>query len=204
MKVENVNEWIYYFFIKDEEAFDVLSQHYKPMMLSVCRQVCGNEYLEWQTIEDFFQLGDMILLECLLKYRFDLTTDFSLFFYVNLRNRAVDEGRYMIHSTFSPYFSAISLDQKIREDNNMYYRDIVENINGINEENFILTKSEVEYYMSIAKKKLKSVDYGILSMYIQGYSMKDICTKYGISRQGTYYHLKKAQSYLLSLTKSKH
>lgn len=196
MKIENINEWIYYYFIKDEEALPTLMEHFSVMVNNLYKAMVPNELMIAQEYGDYESIAYTTLIDCLHRYRFDSPSNFYTYYYMCLKRNFIDSFRVLKRLFPSDIFT-ISFDMKIREDNNMYYHDLYSN-NGITSDQYVIEKCETEYWLNRANKELRPMDYEILKMKHDGYTVRDICLKYGVSKQFVYYRLKKIRNWFTS------
>lgn len=198
MKIENVNEWIYYYHIKDEEALPTLIEHFKPMVQSMIKSMyASNEFMKSMQ-EEYESLANETLVNCLESYRFNSSSPFYMYYYMCLKRNYIDELRYNQHASFPANISTISLDMHIKENSNMYYLDVISDPFTLQEDKFVLSKCQRDHLLTCAKKEMSQMDYSILKLRHEGYSVTDIAQIYGVSKQFVYYRLKKIRNWFTS------
>ncbi len=201
MEIENINEWIYYYHNKDEEALPTLIEYFHPMVISLYNLMASsNEYVNIEK-DEFDSIAHVTLVTCLENYRYFSSSPFYIYYYVCLKRKFIDALRLTMHGSFPSYVACISLDAKVYKDdtdNRLYYRDIVYNPYTIQEEAFVLGKCQKDYLLNCAQNEMSEMDYEILKLRHEGYTVQFIAEKFGVSKQVVYYRIKKIRNWFTS------
>lgn len=178
MNEANINEFIYLYFLKDEEAIQLIIDYYRPIVLKMIRskQAFSSKNDGW--MEDRLALADTVLLECLNSYRIDQKASFTTFYKQVLGNRLIDEGKYDVRHQIKYHYDILPLDQHVKEGETIRYIDAVPDPKTQNnyslELNAILEAIENEDLFTEVEAK-------VLKMRMEGYTQSDIAQEIGKS-----------------------
>ena len=86
----NINEWIYYYFIKDEDSLPFLIEYYRPAVTKLFYEKFSYTFKNYYTIDEYYSISDCTLIDCLSNYRFDYHNSFTKFYLHVLQNRMID------------------------------------------------------------------------------------------------------------------
>lgn len=178
MSEGNINEFIYLYFLKDEEAIQLIIDYYRPLVMKLIRskQAFSSKNDGW--LEDRLALADTVLLECLHSYRIDQKASFTTFYKQVLSNRLIDEGKYDVRHQIKYHYDILPLDQHIKEDEAIRYIDAIPDPKTRN--NYSLELNEI--LDAIENKDLfTEVEATALKLRMEGYTQGDIAKKIGKS-----------------------
>lgn len=85
---ENINELIYLYHLKDEEALRLLIRHFRPMVTKIIQYHTLSQNV--QDRADFYANADISLVLCLDRYRQEVHPNFSTYYYTVIHNSTVD------------------------------------------------------------------------------------------------------------------
>ena len=198
----NVNEWIYYYFSKNEQALPTLIEHFRPMAISISKKKLCVSYFEYYTMDDYFAMVDTVLVECLESYRYDFNLSFVRLYYRAINNRIIDMLRKFYRYYYETYFCGLNFDSRIDEDDD-FLIDKVYNSSHIPMDQFVLETIHVEYILDLALNELSEIEYSILEYRYAGYSSQEISVKLNVSKQLVHYYLKKIRNWINHIDKDK-
>ncbi|MGM9946439.1 sigma-70 family RNA polymerase sigma factor [Floccifex sp.] len=204
MEKVNINKWIYYYFIQDEEALSFLIEYFTPMMISISHKKLDTRYFENNTMEDYLSICYCVLVECIHRYRIDKKVTFSTYLNNVLTNRIVDMSRSTNHLYNGCYPQFLPLNAKINEDSQRYtFEEIIQDQRKCSLHSYVTGKIALEDIMEKAKNELPEIEQKILVYRYLEYSNTDISEILSISRQSIQYRMKKIQKWLNKIDKNK-
>ncbi|MDO4465765.1 MAG: hypothetical protein Q4C49_02015 [Bacillota bacterium] len=165
----NVNEFIYLYFLKDEDAFLNLYQYYYPLIVSTISRTMADMY---HMKDEMLEIAQQVLYECLEKCRVDRHWYFSSFYKRCLQNRLLDFYKYEIIRDYSLKYETIPLDSKVKEDSNTYRYELIPDSHVLHEH--IMLKLETERLDSLARYEFSYLELHVLSLKRLGMKNSEI------------------------------
>lgn len=197
----NINEWIYYYFIKDEDSLPFLIEYYRPAVTKLFYEKFSYTFKNYYTIDEYYSISDCTLIDCLSNYRFDYHNSFTKFYLHVLQNRMIDLFRTFSKKTF-PYANlTVSLDSKIKEDSDEEYGNIISNPYACLVHDYVMGKIQKENIFEKAKKELNELDYTIFILKQQNVRVSQIAQNLSLSQAAIRYHIKKIKIWLNQIDK---
>lgn len=197
----NLNEWIYYYFIKDEEALPVIIEFFRPVVKSVIQNKFSSQFALYCTQEDYFQMFDQLLVQSLESYRLDSKMGFCNYYCSVVRNRCVDIIRMISRTSSYNLAYTVSLDMAINETHHTTYGEIISDSDDCSLHDYVVGSITCEQIFEKAQNELKPLDYEILKAKWQGDNCQEIAKQVHLSRQGVQYRIKKIRKWLLKIDK---
>lgn len=165
----NINEYIYLYFIKDEEAYMALYNHFYPLIVSMMSRTMADMY---HMKEEMLEISYQVLYECLEKCRVDRYWYFTSYFKKCLFNRWMDFYNFEMRHDVSLKNETLSLDTKIKEHSNTYHYDLI--TDGHIVHNQVMMKLERERLDALAQREFSYLELHILSLKRMGMKNTEI------------------------------
>ncbi|MCF0106818.1 MAG: hypothetical protein HUJ53_08660 [Holdemanella sp.] len=193
----NIYEYIYYYFLMDEEALSILIAYFRPIVHNV---INGTALENFEDVEEyeFLSLADVTLVNCIHSYRINQKAHFITYYKKAVQNQLYTFIRKLCHYSYP----AVSMDAKISEHTRYQYVDILGYPSTLDTHAHVLLKMEVEAYEKVVQRQLKSIDYDIFTLLKENYSNREIAKTLHISDSKVRYEIKKIQKLLLSIDKA--
>lgn len=192
----NINEYIYLFFQKDEEALPILIEYFRPMLSAICSSRGIHDHSNIVSRSDIFSEADALLIKCLYQYRPDMTMGFSSYYRHSVRNLITDLYRYWSRHAIDYMNDTISLDSRISDQHNHYLGDFTE-ASDYDVHHEVMVKLEWERCISKASCLLSPVENEILARKIEGWTSAEISQALGITMKKVQYTLRKVKKFHL-------
>lgn len=176
---DNINELIYRYFQKDEEALAELIAMLRPGVMNVYQKKMEYKKTEPVYREEFLSMADLLLVDCLEKYRYDHKVSFLTFYLRALHNRLIDAGRTAFRN--DPLLTQghiVYLDRRPGEDASVSMQDLIEDRSASSGR---LITSKISLEMALEKIDLKPLQKQAVQMYLDGYSQREIARHCGCS-----------------------
>lgn len=195
----NEHEYLYLIRMNDMQAMYDLIQYFRPMVT----QMWADSFLyKTKNIicekEEFYSFADYLLYQCVYIYRNDTKITFRYYYRKCLKNKSFDIiRRYMRKSCYDGmYFK--SLDQKIKEDSKLYYRDMC-CVSGINVNEQIVKKTQLEYIKKEIAKQFGADALEIFELRLEGYTLDFISEHCYLSRSSVRNLLQKIKNWIAAI-----
>ena len=187
---ENIYEYIYLFFCKDQEALHSLIQLMRPTTSYIIRQK-GMYYLRQDHIlMDYYSLADHLLYECLLRCQTDRYQTFTAFYKRSLAHRIIDYNRMYKNHCVEANVPTLHLDQYVRE----YAHSLVADHQDVHKQTmaWIHWESIEEQLQRVFSKQ----EIRIFQLKQNGYSAAEIAETYQMSIRKVRYILTKMKKWI--------
>ena len=195
---KNINLYIYLFFLKDEEAFPILKEIFKPLIYHTIGafQVHSTDCLWNQS--DFFLVADMVLLKCLYYFRIHTRFSFASFYKYSLNNKIRDICRTNRRKSFPWDVEIVHLDYLVSEERSQYA------VEKIAAQKFSLHETVVNklLYDEMIQKLFLELDENakkVLELWLQVYKRKEICRILNLRVYEVNSVLEKVKNYRVSI-----
>lgn len=196
MEKFNVNEWIYYFFNKDEDALKELIAYYRPLVVGILDKKVVNFRDDPIRYYDCLSRADTLLVECMYRFHLGVEGSFTTFYRqcfinetINIIKMNVREYRHQIRF--------VSLESQINENIHRYNSDVIpDNRCDVHDE--VITKLMVEKAMQSAHGDLSEIDLEIMYLRRKGFSNKEIGRILNKSKSYVTYHINKMKKYFMN------
>ena len=169
----NINELIYLFHMNDEQALSDLVDAFRPMVkkLFSLQPVWRPEH----DLVDFQAEANIILLKCLNRYRQDLPTPFSTFYYSSLRHYSLDEAKWILRRF---RWDNVSLDWT-DENGEMCLSERIGDMRSLTEKR-VMCRCVMEDVEDLAEKLYKPQEREVIRLHMAEYSNVEIARKLDI------------------------
>lgn len=192
----NINEYIYLFFQKDEEAIQLLIDYFRPMLGAICTAKGIRDNTNIVSRADIFSEADALLIKCLYQYRPDMAMGFNTYYRHSVSNLITDLFRYWSRHAIDYMNDTISLDSRISEAHDHYLGDFTEVLDyDVHHE--VMIKLEWERCLSKASTLLSPIERTILDKKIAGWSSAEIAESYGVTMKKVQYTMRKVKKFHL-------
>ena len=155
------NQLISRFRVGDKTACDELLNKYKPVVLRVARRF----FLSGGDTEDLVQEGMCGLYSAMQNFE---EGDFPSYAYACIRNRIADAVRHSASGKNFALNSSLPID---------FSPDIPSR--GDNPEDKLIDSESRTELSSLMREHLSSLEYKVMSMYVDGASMSEMCSALG-------------------------
>ncbi|WP_276926635.1 RNA polymerase sigma factor [Faecalibaculum rodentium] len=182
----NINELIYLYHLRDPEALALLIEAYHPLTASL--QSLTPPDME---PEDYRQVADSVLVECLNSWRQDLNLSFSTYYKSVLVNRIRTLGRKWARKQPDPGATFVSLDDVLPDGDRSVHEAIEDP--RVNVARQVQARYQLDaLYRSVCKDRGAQAAR-VLSMRSMEYTLKEICERTGLSIGRVRYILRDAE-----------
>ena len=195
--MKNINELIYLFFLQDEEALEMLIDHYRPMIRAIISTRIQSRKVDSLVIKEYLSWADTLLIECLYRYRFDIQKDFTSLYRCSFKNRSLDLTKRNARKSFSYYSTPISMDQKVCEEESIYIRDTIP-AKKMDVPKITYSLIQLQHIEEVLEKEFTKEEAQIFHFKKEGYSNKDIADMLHISASKVRYVLLKIKKWCIS------
>lgn len=194
-------ELLYYIFQNDEEALDMLiNKHEKNIFFCVKKTLEKYNY-SCTTSDEFgeiLHLGKLEFYQSIYRYCDDGRCSFLVFSQKCIEMAVRKYIRHRRGLTTYHFSNALSLDKQIKENEGIYYVDMVQDRRHDYEGDAITKWYHKENLMQFLEDHLKENEYEIVKLKLEGYSQIEISEMLLISRKRVYYVCNKMRKLLLS------
>lgn len=194
-------ELLYYIYQKDEEALQMLmKKHEKEIYFTVKRvmEKCSYDCETSDEMDEMIHLGDLEFFRAIYKYCDDGRCSFGVFAQkcVEMEIRKyIRHRRGIINYQMS---KAFRLDQKVKEEEGMYYVDSLANDHCEFEGETILKWYHEKNLLGFLSSELKESEFIIAKMKLEGYNQTEISRILLVNNKRVSYVCKKMRKLLLS------
>lgn len=179
--MENLNEWIYLYHMKDEQALLALINYFRPMVYSIFSDhyafLSGDEHLR----SDAYNQADSLLVDCLDSYNENRSPSFVTFYRRCLYYRSINIMRSICHYYYDVDCQHLPIDQKIKEDSMSSWHQLLADPNQ-NVDQRVMNDLIFDTILSMLKIK----DRKVLILRQCGFSAADIASILSISENRVY------------------
>lgn len=187
----NVNEQIYLYFCKDEDALVRLIEHYRPMVKGILRH---RSLAAREAQKDLLVQADKLLVDSLHNYRPDASTHFTTYYRTVIHHHTADHLRHELKNRMQYHFDVVPLDEMAREGRVTLQEAIPDQRQAVHE-------------LAVARATLHSIyaqcdreEQKVLDLRMKGCSYQEIGDAMGIGQRRVRYLLKRSgQRYRKSL-----
>ena len=193
----NIYEYIYYYFLMDEEVLPLLISYFRPIVYNMIKSMGLMDTPNGGNVE-LLSVADVTLINCIQSYREDQGVHFYTYYKRSIKNQYYSHYRKLYRM---PVVS-MSLDAKIHETARYEYSDICQDDTSIDLHNHVLLCLELSELEQEIQKQLKPIDCEIYNLLKQGYSYRDIADTLDIRYAKVKYHIKKIRNLLVLIDKT--
>lgn len=158
-----------------------LIQYYRPMVTEILADIFVRKT---NTIlcdrDEFYIHADLLLYRCIFEYRMDRVLTFTSFYRKCTKNKAYDILRQALRKQCYLNQVNISLDQKIKEDTNMYYNGI-QMTDSLEIHDIVIDKLMWEHIKNRISKVFGKEYIQIINLRAEGYTYQYIAKELGLS-----------------------
>lgn len=177
----NIYESIYLIQMNDFYEMNNLIQYYRPMVTEIWADIFVRKT---NTIlcdrDEFYRHADLLLYRCIFEYRMDRVLTFTSFYRKCTKNKAYDILRQALRKQCYLNQVNISLDQKIKEDTNMYYNGI-QMTDSLEIHDIVIDKLMWEHIKNRISKVFGKDYIQIINLRTEGYTYQYIAKELGLS-----------------------
>ena len=170
----NIYESIYLIQMNDFYEMNNLIQYYRPMVTEIWADIFVRKT---NTIlcdrDEFYRHADLLLYRCIFEYRMDRVLTFTSFYRKCTKNKAYDILRQALRKQCYLNQVNISLDQKIKEDTNMYYNGI-QMTDSLEIHDIVIDKLMWEHIKNRISKVFGKEYIQIINLRAEGYTYQYI------------------------------
>ena len=173
----NIYESIYMIQMNDFYELKNLIQYYRPMVTEIWADIFVRKtYNIVCDKEEFYRHADYTLYCCIFEYRMNNQAKFSSYYRRCLKNKAYDILRHYLRTEHA----AISFDQKIKEDTQMYYSQI-QFMDDPDTHDIVMDKLTWEETLIQIRKVFGFEGVQALLLRNEGYSLREIASEMDVS-----------------------
>lgn len=195
--MKNINEYIYLYFLNDEEALPLMIDYYRPMVRAIISTRLQARKVDSLAYREYLSCADTLLIECLHRYHFDAHKDFTSLYRRAFRNRSLDLKEKNDRKDFNYYSTPISLDQKICEDESVYVRDTIP-AKKMDVVKIAYSRVELNQIEEALKTNFSDEEAHIYHLKKEGYTNREISEMLQISVSKVRYVLMKIKKWCIS------
>ncbi|MGN1344228.1 MAG: sigma-70 family RNA polymerase sigma factor [Traorella sp.] len=187
-------ELLYFIYQHDDEALEMLLEKYHMRVYYIVKAVfTRNGYHPTfnDELDEFIHLGNTEVQEAIYRYRDDGKCSFQSFVYACLTLRIKKEVRQKRSHTNQMMDQAFRLDECVKEKENLYFVDLVENHYREFEGDKILDPFNLIDILEYLKKELKPDEYQIAEFMFKGYRQAETSIILKITNKRVSYVCKK-------------
>lgn len=192
----NVNEWIYYFFIKDEDALKELIAYYRPLVISILDKKVLNFRDDPNRFYDCLSRADTQLVECIYRYHLGFRGSFTAFYRQCFMNETINIIKKNVRE-YRLQFNSISFEEKVSEELFRYNSEVIADQScDVHEQ--VMIKLLFEELIQEIMVSFEEDDLKILYLKRKGFTNKEIGTILGKNKRIVDYRIHKIKKYLLT------
>lgn len=195
MEELNINEWIYYFFCKNEEALHMMIEYYRPMVVSILVEKAYNIQSSQYYFLEALNRMDFVLVDCLYRYQYTSKGTFTAFFRRCVLNEAKNINKKLVREMGYEY-NSFSLQDKINEEyrycNSEFYTF---EDSTLHDE--VLLKLEVEYLLKDILNELNVKDHKVIYLKRQGLTTDEIAKILNVRQKTVRNRILRIKKYLI-------
>ncbi|WP_373210808.1 hypothetical protein [Holdemanella biformis] len=177
----NIYESIYLIQMNDFYEMNHLIQYYRPMVTEIWADIFVRKT---NTIlcerDEFYRHADLLLYRCIFEYRMDRVLTFTSFYRRCTKNKGYDILRQEIRKQCYLNQMCVSLDQKVKEDTNLYYSGISTD-DSLEVHEIVMDKLMWEHIKTRIKNLFGEEYVQIVDLRMEGYTFKYIAQELGLS-----------------------
>ncbi len=192
--MDNINEYIYYFFMKDEEALQELIRLLRPMSVALIKERFSSYQMDHSLFQEYLIESDQLLIDCLYRCRVDLYGSFRSFYRRALKNRLIDLGRFRSTHTLEIHYEIVQLDKMVREDIQHYVADIIEDPLSKTHQD-VMIAIEKQYIQNEMKRHFSGLENKVIQLRSMGYTVREISDLLHISIRKVRYIILKVKKW---------
>ena len=194
-------ELLYYIYQKDDEALMMLLDKHKKNVQMLTRKIIEQNGYVCHTSDEFDEivhLGLNELFRAIYNYCDDGRCTFHVFAQKCVEMCVRKYIRHQRSMTTYQFTNAISLDSQVRENDGIYYSDLMHSKDESFQGETILKWYHLDNLFEFLGDKLNEKELIIIKMKIEGYTKKEISQKLMIQPKRVYYVCDKIKKLLLS------
>ncbi len=191
-------ELIYLINEQDDIALEELISKYKGLMNSFCHQFRELFHEDFDEHE-LFQLTLLSMYQAVLTYDEKHQCSFVTYLKVIMQRDILLYARSLQSSKKKANRNAISLDERVKEEDGLYLVDLIENNQpSFNPADHFWAKEEKKKLLALMKEEGED-DEKVMMMWIEGYTYQEIAEKLHLSNKQVEYKLRKIRKKLKGL-----
>ncbi len=194
---ENIYEYIYLYFLKDEDALKSLISIYRPITTYLIRRKGIAQQTGDVLIHDYYTLADELMNECINRCQVDKYNHFSAFYKQALINKIIDFNRVFRNHQIEYHYPTFHLDMYVSEEICQYAYEVLPD-RSINIHQQTLDKIEWEQTFIKMKEVFSTNDIKIFKYRLMGYRTSEIASMMNLSIRKVRYNLNKMRKWLMS------
>lgn len=184
----NINEWLYYYFCKREDALPVLINYFRPMIVQLMKDKYESFNRDDYTLDDNLSKADTLLVECIEKYHYGYNTSFITYYrqcfinviYSTLRSKYREQKLYKYDMVYG---------LKLGEESITYIADSYPSKLGVHD--YVLKKIDMEQKFDKLVVGLNDLELKILNLKRLGYNSVQISKMLGLKPKQVQYRINK-------------
>ncbi len=189
---ENLYEWIYSYFLMDEQAFKALVQYFRPITVAILYMLTPNLKDDYDR-NKYLAYADQILYDCLILCRTDQYSKLKGFYRKVLKNRLIDLLKKEFNHSPQRFYSVVSLDELEGNMSSYYY--YIDSQFKMSVHDQIMVKLESDDLMKEIQADLSADEWTIFLLKKNGFTSKDIADILQISIRKVSYTLSKIKKW---------
>ncbi len=189
---ENLYEWIYSYFLMDEQAFKALVQYFRPITVAILYMLAPNIKDDYDR-NRYLLYADQVLYDCLILCRVDQYSKLKGFYRKVLRNRLIDLLKTEFNHSPERFYTVVSLDELDGNMSSYYY--YIDNRFKMSVHEEIMLKLESDDLMEEIQAGLSPDEWTIFLLKKNGFTSKDIADILQISVRKVSYTLGKIKKW---------
>ena len=150
-------------------AMEIILSRYKPWVCSLSSKF----YMQGYDKEDIIQEGMIGLFKAIIDYKKGKSS-FKSFAGLCITRKIISALKSSKRQKHIPLNSSISLDSEDIINPDGFIADTTSDEKKLNPESIIIGKENLEYYESVIKETLSTLEQNVLKYHMQGLSYKDI------------------------------
>jgi DNA-directed RNA polymerase specialized sigma subunit len=191
---ENINELIYLYRAGHEQVLEELIIQLRPMTVGILTECLGHYLQAPENREDEYLKADMLLVECLNRFRPHEAIGFKAYYRRSLRNQAVSTIRELGRK--SPA-SILPLDACVKEsDGTQHYIDVIASSQDVH--NQALNRILLGELLEEAPDFLTEIELKILYMRLAQYRVAEIKAHLQVTERKIRYTSQKVRAWIQS------
>ncbi len=197
-RFENDNELLYMIYQKDEIAINILVEKYYNLIHSTISRIIYSRDVYNSICDDFYQMGLIMINECLESFNPYLSVKFSTFFVLCLERKLRNQLRNIYRKGNSAY-NMISLDAQLDDQNDYSLVDNIESRVYEYRGDYHVNHLNLKDQINVVIKDFPILDQEICRLRSEGYSYLEIAEKLACSYKKVDNTLQKFKRKLLTL-----
>lgn len=179
--IENMNENLYMVHLGDEFALAEILEEVKDSIYFEIKSIIKNNVYFTPYLEDMIQECTISIIDAINGYREDVNCSFVTFMKKCIVNKTHSLIRYYQGNRVKANHVSISLDNYIREHENSYHYEMIEQKDVFSDPKFVFEYNEANHRFEEYFNSLSELDQQILMNYLTSESYVDAAKRFNMS-----------------------